>query len=152
MRNVPSEMKRKVYEEYGVTSHGPGDYEVDHLIPLELGGSNSIKNLWPETHRTSPWNAQVKDRLEGKLHELVCDGRIDLKIAQQAIAANWIEAYKLYVSPNPPTSWIASPATSELPLNPGDVWVNTKSGEILETRIALFWQNQTRRIHVRRSR
>jgi hypothetical protein len=45
VRNVPAEMKREVYEEYGVTSHDPGDYEVDHLIPLELGGSNSIKNL-----------------------------------------------------------------------------------------------------------
>ena len=30
-------MKREVYREYGITSHGPGDYEVDHLIPLELG-------------------------------------------------------------------------------------------------------------------
>ena len=72
VRSVPAEMKREVYREYGITSHGSGDYEVDHLIPLELGGSNSIKNLWPESHRTSPWNAQVKDRLEGKLHELVC--------------------------------------------------------------------------------
>ena len=103
VRNVPAEMKREVYEEYGITSHGSGDYEVDHLIPLELGGSNSIKNLWPESHRTSPWNAQVKDRLEGKLHELVCSGQLDLKTAQQAIASNWIEAYKLYVSPNPPS-------------------------------------------------
>jgi hypothetical protein len=60
VRHFPPEMKREVYEEYGVTSHGPGDYEVDHLIPLELGGSNSIKNLWPESHRTSPWNAQFK--------------------------------------------------------------------------------------------
>jgi 5-methylcytosine-specific restriction endonuclease McrA len=82
VRDVPAEMKREVYEEYGVTSYGPGDYEVDHLIPLELGGSNSIKNLWPESHRTSPWNAQVKDRLESKLHELVCSGRLDLKTAQ----------------------------------------------------------------------
>ena len=48
VRSVPAEMKGEVYEEYGVTSHNPGDYEVDHLIPLELGGSNSIKNLWPE--------------------------------------------------------------------------------------------------------
>ena len=54
VRDVPAQMKREVYEEYGVTSHGSGDYEVDHLIPLELGGSNSIKNLWPESHRTSP--------------------------------------------------------------------------------------------------
>ena len=60
VRNVPVEMKREVYEEYGVTSHGPGDYEVDHLIPLELGGSNSIKNLWPESHWTSPWKCLKK--------------------------------------------------------------------------------------------
>jgi hypothetical protein len=79
VRHVPPKMKRQVYEEYGVTSHGSGDYEVDHLIPLELGGSNAIKNLWPESHRTSPWNAQVKDRLEGKLHALVCSGQLDLK-------------------------------------------------------------------------
>jgi hypothetical protein len=113
VRNVPAAMKREVYEEYGITSHGSGDYEVDHLIPLELGGSNSIKNLWPESHRTSPWNAQVKDRLEGKLHELVCSGRLDLKTAQQAIASNWIEAYKTYVSPNSPTSRLASPSAVE---------------------------------------
>jgi hypothetical protein len=129
VRNVPAEMKREVYEAYGVTAHGPGDYEVDHLIPLELGGSNSSKNLWPESHRTSPWNAQVKDRLEGKLHALVCAGRLDLKTAQQAIASNWIEAYKFYVNPNPPVSEIASPAASETPLNADQVWVNTKSGK-----------------------
>jgi hypothetical protein len=129
VRNVPAEMKSEVYQEYGITSHGPGDYEVDHLIPLELGGSNSIKYLWPESHRTAPWNAQVKDRLEGKLHELVCDGKIDLKTAQQAIASNWIEAYKLYVSPNPPVSRLSAPTAAESPLNPDEVWVNTKSGK-----------------------
>jgi hypothetical protein len=128
VRNVPAEMKREVYGEYGVTSHDPGDYEVDHLIPLELGGSNSIKNLWPESHRTSPWNAQVKDRLEGKLHELVCSGQLDLKTAQHAIASNWIEAYKFYVSPNLPSSRLAS-SDASVPLSPDDVWVNTKSGK-----------------------
>ena len=129
VRNVPAEMKREVYEEYGITSHEPGNYEVDHLIPLELGGSNSIKNLWPESHRTLPWNAQVKDRLEGKLHELVCSGQLDLKAAQHAIASDWIEAYKLYLSPNPADSRLASPAARESPLSSDDVWVNTKSGK-----------------------
>jgi hypothetical protein len=129
VRNVPVEMKRQVYREYGITSQGPGDYEIDHLISLELGGSNSIKNLWPESHRTSPWNAQVKDRLEDKLHELVCSGQLDLKTAQKAIASNWIEAYKKYVSPNPPSSRLASPSATEPPLNSDQVWVNTKSGK-----------------------
>jgi hypothetical protein len=128
VRNVTAEMKREVYQEYGITSHELGDYEVDHLIPLELGGSNSIKNLRPESHRTLPWNAQVKDRLEGKLHELVCSGQLDLKIAQHAIALDWIEAYKLYVSPNPPVSPLALPAAPESPLNSDQVWVNTRSG------------------------
>jgi hypothetical protein len=128
VRNVTAEMKREVYQEYGITSHEPGDYELDHLIPLELGGFNSIKNLWPESHRTLPWNAQVKDRLEGKLHELVCSGQLDLKIAQHAIALGWIEAYKLYASPNPPVSPLALPATPESPLNSDQVWVNTRSG------------------------
>jgi hypothetical protein len=128
VRDVPAEMKRQVYREYGITSHGRGDYEIYRLIPLELGGSNSIKNLWPESHRTA-WNAQVKDRLESKLHELVCSGQLDLKTAQQAIASNWIEAYKTYVSPNPPVSELASPSASESPLNPDEVWVNTKSGK-----------------------
>src|SRR5690348_8839896 len=68
VRNVPAETKREVYREYGITEHHVGDYEVDHLISLELGGSNSIKNLWPESYRTFPWNARVKDRLEDKLH------------------------------------------------------------------------------------
>jgi hypothetical protein len=136
VRNVPAEMKRQVYREYGITAHSSGDYEVDHLISLELGGSNSIKNLWPESHLTSPWNAQVKDRLESRLHELVCNGKIDLKTAQQAIASNWIEAYKTYGSPNPPVpqpnplrAWVAAETS-------GQVWVNTKSGK--------YWKSGSR--------
>jgi hypothetical protein len=49
--------------------------------------------------------------------------------AQQAIASNWIEAYKTYVSPNSPTSRLASPSAVESPLNSDQVWVNTKSGK-----------------------
>jgi hypothetical protein len=129
VRNVPVEMKREVYREYGITSHESGDYEVDHLIPLELGGSNSIKNLWPESHRTAPWSAQVKDRLEGKLHELVCSGQLDLKTAQQAIASNWIEAYKKYVSANPPIAEPTLCGVPEAPYTTGQVWVNTRNGK-----------------------
>jgi len=47
VRAVPAWLKRQAYAEYEITEHEPGDYEVDHLIPLSLGGSNSIRNLWP---------------------------------------------------------------------------------------------------------
>jgi hypothetical protein len=70
---------------------------VDHLISLELGGSNSIRNLWPESFSTQPWNARVKDRLENRLHREVCSGRMSLHDAQRAIATNWIDAYNTYV-------------------------------------------------------
>jgi len=129
VRNVPEEMRQEVYREYGITYHGKGDYEIDHLISLELGGSNSIKNLWPESYWTSPWNARVKDRLENRLHELVCDGELDLKTAQREIAANWIEAYKRYVSPNPPVPKPTPLRAPEAADRAGQVWVNTRSGK-----------------------
>jgi len=53
VRDVPVAEKDQVYAEYGIASHQPGQYEVDHLISLELGGSNGIANLWPEAHRTA---------------------------------------------------------------------------------------------------
>jgi hypothetical protein len=47
-------MRQEIYRGYGITYHGKGDYEIDYLISLELGGSNSIKNLWPESYWASP--------------------------------------------------------------------------------------------------
>src|SRR5262249_39654541 len=48
VRNVPESVKQSVYAEYGIASHIPRSYEVDHLVPLELGGNNTVANLWPE--------------------------------------------------------------------------------------------------------
>src|SRR5882724_162987 len=50
VRNVPESLKKKVFIQYfgAVPSH-PGDYEIDHLVSLCIGGSNSISNLWPQS-------------------------------------------------------------------------------------------------------
>jgi hypothetical protein len=94
IRDVPDSVKNQAYAAYGITSHKPHEYEVDHLISLELGGSNSIKNLWPQSYITQPWNAHVKDTLENELHRQVCSGKMDMKAAQDAIAKDWIACYK----------------------------------------------------------
>ena len=113
VRNVPIDVKREVYASYGVRSHRPGEYEIDHLINLSLGGSNSTRNLWPESFRTKPWNAYVKDSLEVELHRRVCAGTIDLRKAQQVIARNWVQGYRIYVHESAPQS--QPPSTSRVP-------------------------------------
>jgi hypothetical protein len=97
IRDVPASVKRRVYSEYDRQREPRICCEVDHLIPLELGGSNRARNLWPEPYNIE-WNARVKDRLERRLHTLVCHGEIDLHTAQKAIAQDWIAAYREYVT------------------------------------------------------
>jgi hypothetical protein len=85
VRNVPESLKRAVYAEYGIFHHARGSYEVDHLVPLEVGGSNDIANLWPEA---SP-GYHAKDRIENSLHDAVCAGSVSLRAAQLQIARDW---------------------------------------------------------------
>ena len=97
VRHVDGKTKALVYREYGIEHHRSRAYEIDHLISLGLGGSNDIRNLWPESLDTYPWNGRVKDRLEDRLHKLVCKGALSLDEAQAAIASDWIAAYQKYV-------------------------------------------------------
>ena len=93
VRNVPLELKHEVYREYGITHHYKGEYEVDHLISLELGGSNDIANLWPESAEPRP-GFHEKDKVENYLHEQVCSGRMALHDAQVQIASDWLKVYQ----------------------------------------------------------
>ncbi len=91
-RNVTASKKRSVFARYHLTNV-PRAYEVDHLISLELGGSNDVTNLWPEKY-AGTWGARAKDKLENRLHALVCAGTITLATAQHEITTDWIASYK----------------------------------------------------------
>ena len=89
-------IQRQVFAEYGMPNAETRAYEVDYLITPALGGSDDIRNLWPQPYAGSPWNAYVKDALEDHLRRMVCNGQLDLATAQHEIASNWVAAYKKY--------------------------------------------------------
>jgi hypothetical protein len=99
---VPASLQRKVFEEYGIARADPGAYEVDYLITPALGGSDDLRNLWPQPYSATIWNARVKDALEDRLHDMVCRGEVDLGTAQRDIAQDWIAAYKKYFQTDAP--------------------------------------------------
>lgn len=98
VENIPAQTRAQVFAAYGLNPANPGDYEVDYLITPDLGGSDGLRNLWPQPY-AARWSAKEKDKLEQRLHQLVCAGTMDLPTAQHEIAGNWIRAYKKYVQP-----------------------------------------------------
>jgi hypothetical protein len=101
IRNVPESEKFAVEREYGLApAHYGRTLEIDHIVSLELGGSNDIANLYPEKADAQP-GYHVKDRLENALHRLVCSGQMSLRAAQHGIAANWQALYRTVFGPVP---------------------------------------------------
>jgi len=88
VRYVTDKTKQDVENEYGLNPRPAKPYgntlEIDHIVSLELGGSNDIATVYPETADAHPCY-HVKD----KLHELVCHGKMTLRTAQRRIGTNW---------------------------------------------------------------
>ncbi len=102
VRNVPESEKRAAYAEYGIPrAHYGRPYEVDHIVSLELGGSNDIANLYPEAASDPSPGFHLKDKLENKLHALVCAHQMGLGATQRAIASNWVVLYRNVFGVNP---------------------------------------------------
>lgn len=94
VRYVPLSLKKAVFAQYGIQYPVPfGSYEVDHLIPLSLGGSNGIANLWPKS--AQPFPGFYEKNLTGNyLREEVCAGKLALSAAQEKIAKDWFLIYR----------------------------------------------------------
>ena len=73
----------RAYPAYGIASGTTS--ELDHLVPLELGGANDAANLWPEAGSLP----NPKDAVENALKAAVCAGQVSLARAQRAIARDW---------------------------------------------------------------
>jgi hypothetical protein len=89
-------VKKKLMTAQGLSWNDRSDYELDHVVPLTLGGSpRSTDNL-----KLQPWEgadgAKVKDKLEMRLNKLVCTGKVKLKDAQTCIYKNWQACARKY--------------------------------------------------------
>jgi hypothetical protein len=84
--SATNKLKAKMYVAYSIPNGTVS--ELDHDVPLELGGANDVANLWPEVGKLP----NPKDKVENDLHKAVCSGKVQVAAAQQAIAANWMTA------------------------------------------------------------
>jgi hypothetical protein len=95
LRHWSRERDDRILGEYGLPAGPHPQYEIDHLIPLELGGADDDSNLWPEQRRSIEpvYNAERKDELENRLARLVCSHQLDVREAQRLIAEDWTSAF-----------------------------------------------------------
>ena len=114
VRDVPTATKEQVYAEYSVSYPQPlGAYEVDHFIPLEIGGSNDITNLWLEAATPTPGFHQ-KDQFGNFEHRQLCEGTISAAAAQSRMASDWYLYWEEEVEGA--TATTAAPVQSAPPL------------------------------------
>jgi hypothetical protein len=99
LRHWSRERDDRILEEYGLPLGPHPQFEVDHLIPLCLGGADDDRNLWPEPRRSIEpiWSAERKDELEARMCSLVCSGELDVREAQREISEDWTEAYRKFI-------------------------------------------------------
>ena len=102
-RHVSPATRAKVMRDYNMPAITTEDIELDHLIPLALGGANTASNLWPEP---AP-DYEIKDRLEVEMQRRVCRAYKTLTPAeaeevlhqeQRDIAEDWVAAERRYMS------------------------------------------------------
>lgn len=96
VRHVTAAEKKQVATEYAFTG-ASSTVEYDHLISIELGGSNDVTNLWPQPIA----EAKVKDGLEDYLHAKVIEGKLPLPEVQKRIAADWVKLWNDVGQPGP---------------------------------------------------
>lgn len=113
VRDVPDSERQQVFAEYGIDYSLHSGYEVDHIISLELGGSNDISNLYPESYSIQ-YGARVKDKLENYLHDQVCSGKLPIATAQAEISSDWLKYYLAWqgdTAATPPTTPAPAPSS-----------------------------------------
>jgi hypothetical protein len=82
-------VKRKLMTQAGIPWSARAEYELDHGVPLVLGGHpSSVHNLHLQPWQ-GPEGAYAKDAVERRVRAMVCSGQLDLLRAQLCMADDW---------------------------------------------------------------
>jgi len=92
-RGVTEEIERSVFDRYHITWRRGPAVKVDHLIPVELGGADTVENLWPQSLYARPYNAQRKELLTKCLLARIAAGQMTLAQAQKEMSEDWISCF-----------------------------------------------------------
>ena len=90
---VSEAMMEKVFARYKIPRIRQVQFKIDHLIPLELGGADSIENLWPQNLSVRPYNPDRKKQLTRCLLVLISEGKITLAQAQKEMREDWVSSF-----------------------------------------------------------
>ena len=92
--SLPAGERRIIITNYGVPGWSGADGELDHRVPLVLGGTTDRRNIWPE--RGSIPN--TKDRLENYVYRRVCSHTMRLRTARIIFLNDWVVHYREYAA------------------------------------------------------
>jgi hypothetical protein len=90
---VTLKLEQKVLARYRLPWVRRAEFKIDHLIPLELGGADTLDNLWPQSLRAKPYGPDRKELLTEVLLQKVRTGRMTLAQTQEEIRKDWIDAF-----------------------------------------------------------
>lgn len=82
-------VKHNLMQRAGIPWERRAEYELDHLVPLQLGGHprdrhNLVLQPWE-----GPEGARAKDVVETRTKRLVCAGKLSLEKARACMASDW---------------------------------------------------------------
>jgi hypothetical protein len=87
-------LKPRLLAAYGYRQETLSGFELDHLIPISIGGApRALRNLWPERSGGAA-GYQAKDQIEVALARAVCAREVPLRAAPAAIANDWRTALR----------------------------------------------------------
>lgn len=95
-RAVSPVRRERVFGFYGVPVEWRKMYAIDHLVPVALGGTNAVENLWPIV-ACGPWSHRQKTQVDRAVTRAVRDGRLPIDDARSQLAANWRRAFAQWV-------------------------------------------------------